>query len=131
MMDLHHAHLFASDIDATLAWWQRHMGARVLYDGVLAGARNVFIAVGAGRLHIYDQPPRDAGRGAVHHLGVRVKGLREVWQRLQGDGVQSQHGLREHEGWRYVMVAAPDNLLLELFEFDDPDAPVNRPLPAV
>jgi hypothetical protein len=51
--------------------------------------------------------------------------LRGVWQRLQAEGLTSRHGLREQDGWRYVMVAAPDGILLELFEFDDPSAPVN------
>lgn len=124
-MDLHHVHIFASDIEATLAWWQRHMGARILFDGEHAGARNVLIGVGKGRINIYDQPPRDSGRGAVHHLGVRVADLRTVWQRLQDNGLTSPNGLREHDGWRYVMVAAPDNLLVELFEFDDPESPIN------
>ena len=125
-MDLHHTHIFASDIEATLAWWQKHLAAEVLFDGQLAGARNVCLAVGSGRVNIYDQAPRGGGRGAVHHLGVRVKDLGEVWPRLQADGITSPNGLREHEGWRYVMVAAPDNILVELFEFDDPASPFNR-----
>jgi len=128
-IDLHHVHVFASDLDATVTWWCRHLGAKVLSDESLAGARNVFLAVGGGRLHIYAQPPRDAGRGAVHHLGVRVDDLRTVWSRLQADGITSPHGLREFEGWCYVMIAAPDGLLVELFEFDDPDAPVNVRVP--
>jgi catechol 2,3-dioxygenase-like lactoylglutathione lyase family enzyme len=118
--DLHHAHIFAGDIDATIAWWSRHFDGRVLRDEVLAGARNVFLGVGSGRIHIYDQPPRDGGRGAIHHLGIKVTGLRDAWARLQAAGVTSRQGLREFEGWRYVMVAAPDDVLLELFEFDDP-----------
>ncbi len=125
-MDLHHTHIFASDIDQTLAWWQHHMGARILFDGLHAGVRNVLLGIGSGRLNIYDQPPRDTGRGVVHHLGVRVTDLRTVWRQLQDDGITSPNGLREHDGWRYVMIAAPDNLLVELFEFDDPLSPINR-----
>ena len=123
--DLHHAHLFASDIDATVAWWCRHIGAKIFFDNELAGSRNVFLGVGTGRLHIYDQPPRDPGRGAIHHLGIKVDNLRDVWRRLQEQGISSPNGLREHDTWRYVMISAPDGLLLELFEFDDPDAPCN------
>lgn len=124
-IDLHHVRIFASDMGATLSWWQRHLGARILFDGPMAGSRNVLIGVGTGRINIYDQPPRDSGRGAVHHVGVRVKNLRDVWGRLQADGVTSPNGLREVDGWRYVMIAAPDDLLVELFEFDDPKAAVN------
>ncbi len=118
-MDLHHVHLFASDMAATLSWWRRHLGARVLNDEILAGSRNVLIGVGMGRINIYDQPPRDHGRGGVHHLGVRVANLRAEWERLQAQGVTSRNGLREHGSWRYVMIEAPDNVLVELFEFDD------------
>ncbi len=124
-MDLHHVHIFASEMAGTLAWWQRYMGARVLFDGQMAGSRNVLIGVGTGRINIYDQPPRDVGRGPVHHVGVRVKDLRQVWQRLKADGITSPNGLRELDGWRYVMIAAPDGLLVELFEFDDQDAAIN------
>lgn len=124
-LDLHHVHIFASDIDASIEWWRRHMDAKVIFDDELAGARNVFLAVGSGRLHLYDQAPRERGRGAVHHLGIRVAGLRDVWRRLLRQGITSPHGLRESEGWRYVMISAPDGLLLELFEFDDPSAPAN------
>lgn len=125
--DLHHVHLFASDIDATVAWWCRYLEAKVIFDGCLAGSRNVFLAVGSGRLHLYAQPPRDHARNAVHHLGVRVVNLKDTWNRLRSEGGASPNGLREHGDWRYVMIAAPDGVLVELFEFDDPAAPVNRP----
>jgi catechol 2,3-dioxygenase-like lactoylglutathione lyase family enzyme len=69
--------------------------------------------------------PKDRSRGAIHHLGIKVADLRGVWQRLQAEGLTSPHGLREQNGWRYVMITAPDGILLELFEFDDPSAAVN------
>jgi catechol 2,3-dioxygenase-like lactoylglutathione lyase family enzyme len=124
-IDLHHAHVFATSIDATIQWWCGHLGAKVYFDDRLAGSRNVFLAVGTGRLNIYDQAPRDRGRGAIHHLGVKVANLRDVWLRLQAQGITSPHGLREQDGWRYVMICAPDGILVELFEFDDPSAPAN------
>jgi catechol 2,3-dioxygenase-like lactoylglutathione lyase family enzyme len=124
-MDLHHAHIFASDMERTLAWWRDHLGARVLFDGELAGARNVLIGVGSGRINIYDQAPKGSGRGPVHHLGVRVKDFDAVWERLGTAGVTSPGGPREYDGWRYVMIAAPDDILVEIFEFDDLDSPFN------
>ena len=54
---LHHAHLFCADVDATVAWWRRWFGARVVADEVLLGSRNVMVAIGDGRLNLYDQPP--------------------------------------------------------------------------
>ncbi len=124
-MDLHHVHIFATDLPRTLDWWCRNLGARVLFDGTNAGVRNVLIAIGIGRINIYDQPPRDRGRNGVHHLGVRVRGLEAEWARLQLDGMTSPGGLRRHDGLAYVMVEAPDGILVELFEFDDPGSPYN------
>ena len=129
-MDLHHVHIFASDMAATLDWWQRHFGAEVILDETLAGSRNVMIAIGQGRINIYDQPPRGYGPGPVHHVGIRVPDLADRWPQMQANGLSSPKGLREQDAWRYVMVQAPDGLLVELFEFDDPDSPVNRDLSA-
>jgi catechol 2,3-dioxygenase-like lactoylglutathione lyase family enzyme len=128
-IDLHHVHLFAADLDTTLAWWRKHFDAQILYDGEMAGARNVFVAVGSGRMHFYDQPPRENAKGAVHHLGIRISDLRTEWDRMAKAGLRSPNGLREFSDWRYVMVSAPDNVLLELFEFDDPEAICNQALP--
>jgi hypothetical protein len=43
----------------------RALGAEVYFDGDFGGARNVFMKIGAGRLHLYSQQPRDDGRGAI------------------------------------------------------------------
>ena len=63
---LHHVHIFASDIDATVAWYVEMLGAEVAYDGTFGGARNAFVHVGHGRLNIYDQPPRGESGGTYH-----------------------------------------------------------------
>ena len=118
MLDLHHVHLFATDPDKTVQWWTTMLGAEVAYDGMLAGARNIFLKVGRGRLHIYDQAPRDDGRGAVHHLGIRTEDLPRLVEHMRGQGATFRGNVREFNGWRYIMVAAPDGVLLELFAFD-------------
>jgi len=115
---LHHAHLFAADIDATIRWWTEMLGAEVAFDGPMGGARNVFLRIGEGRLHLYDQPLRDAGRGAVHHLGVRTDDLRALTAHMERLGADFPSGIREFGSWRYAMVEAPDGVLLELFEVD-------------
>ena len=74
--------------------------------------------VGSGRLHLYDQPPRDAGKGAVHHIGIRTDDLAALEQRLRAAGVEFRSGIRDFGAWKYIMCPAPDNVLLELFEVD-------------
>lgn len=113
---LHHAHIFAADMDATIAFWTTHLGARVQADEVLLGSRNVMIAVGDGRLNVYDQPPRSAERGPVHHLGIQVRNLEQLVHEMATAGVAFRKGITHGEGFKYVMAEAPDGILLELFE---------------
>ena len=115
MISLHHTHLMASDIDATIGFWRDHFGAEVVFDGDFAGARNVFLRLGQGRLHLYAQPPRHAGPGTVHHLGLETDELPEVVRRLKAAGV-SVTDIRKVPEASYAMVQGPDNLLLELFQ---------------
>ena len=115
---MHHVHLFAADIDATIDWYVSNLGATVAFDGPFGGARNVFIHVGHGRINLYDQAPRDGGGGAYHHIGIQTDNLAALRTRLQNNGVQFRSEIREFGSWRYLMCPAPDNVLLELFQID-------------
>ncbi len=118
MVHFHHAHLFSRDLDAAVQWYGEALGGVVCFDGDFGGSRNVFMRVGSGRLHLYSQPPRDDGRGAVHHLGFIVDDLRALHTRLVALGVPLRSGVREFGSWRYLMCPAPDGVLLELFQID-------------
>jgi catechol 2,3-dioxygenase-like lactoylglutathione lyase family enzyme len=109
---MHHVHLFAKDIDETIAWYQRNLAAEVKFDGDFGGARNVFMQIGSGRINLYDQPPRgvDAtaggpagGRrrtGAYHHVGIQTDNLAALRERLLNNGVQFRSEIREFGSWR-------------------------------
>jgi catechol 2,3-dioxygenase-like lactoylglutathione lyase family enzyme len=116
--NLHHIHLFASDLDASIAWWRDMLGGEVAFDGDFGGARNVFMRVGSGRLHLYEQQPRGSTGGAVHHVGIKCHGLPTLVAQMKARGVAFRSEIREFGSWRYIMCAAPDNVLLELFEID-------------
>ncbi|MFI7067591.1 VOC family protein [Kribbella sp. NPDC050124] len=62
MINLHHTHLMASDIDATITFWRDAFDAEVIYDTDFAGARIVFLRIGTGRIHVYDQPPKASAK---------------------------------------------------------------------
>ncbi|HUT49943.1 MAG TPA: VOC family protein [Alphaproteobacteria bacterium] len=123
---LHHVHIFAADIDATIAWWRDMLGAEVAVDTEMAGARNVFTTVGSGRLHLYDQPPKaplktaftSSPGGAIHHIGIRSDDLPALAERMRARGATFRSEIREFGWWRYLMVSAPDGVLLELFAAD-------------
>ena len=113
---LQHIHLFAQDLDASIAFYQRWFDAEVMWDGDYGGARNVFVKVGIGALHFYEQAPRDLGRNAFHHLGMQVVGLPDLYERMQAAGLHLPNPIRESGGGGYFMVQAPDQVLIECFE---------------
>ena len=117
MISLHHVHLMANEIEATLTFWREPFGAVVVLDAEFAGARNVFLRVGEGRLHLYAQPPKHVGQGTVHHLGVETDELEALVDRLKAAGV-SVTEIRRHAEASYAMAQGPDGLLLELFQPD-------------
>lgn len=113
---VHHTHLMATDLDASLEFYRRWFDAFVVADFSYAGARNVFVAVGSGRLHFYDQPPRSTERNAVNHVGLVVRGLEALAEAMEAEGVHLPKGVQRFPDGSYLMVEAPDRVLLELFE---------------
>jgi len=99
------------------------LDAEVFYEGDFGGSRNVFMKIGSGRIHLYSQAPRDKGRGAVHHIGIRTTDLASLHSRLIETGVMFRSGVREFGTWRYIMCPAPDDVLLELFDVDTTSMP--------
>ena len=71
---LHHVHIFASDIDKSIAFYRECFGGQVVLDNLVAGSRNVFMRIGAGRMAAPDtllQPeteiPRQRKRPSHRH----------------------------------------------------------------
>lgn len=122
----HHAHLFASDLAATLRFYERWFDAKVVADHEFAGSRNVMVQVGTGMLNFYDQAPKDTGRNAVHHLGFQVDDLADLAARMTNAGLELRSTVRELPELDYLMLEAPDGVLLELFEYKgSPDGDTN------
>ena len=88
MILLHHVHLFSQDLDATVAWYRCVFDAEVYYDGDFGGSRNVFMKIASGRIHLYAQPPRNNGKGSIHHIGIRTNDLTGLRDRLLQMGVR-------------------------------------------
>ncbi|MBM4312782.1 MAG: VOC family protein [Deltaproteobacteria bacterium] len=120
---LHHVHLFASDLDKSIAFYRDFFEGEVVLDMVLAGARNVFMKVGNGRIHFYDQPPRFSGRASIHHFGIQTDDIEGVVEKMGRRGVVFKKGITDAGFWKYIMVPAPDDILIELFEVDKNNIP--------
>ncbi|MFW9827830.1 MAG: VOC family protein [Candidatus Thorarchaeota archaeon] len=113
---LHHTHLFASNLDTSIKFYQDMFEAKILFDLKLAGARNVMISIGSSKINFYDQPPKDQGRGAIHHLGIETDDLKALVEHMKSKGFQFINNVKTFGPLKYIMAAAPDNVLLEIFE---------------
>jgi len=113
---VHHVHLFASRVQETIDFYREFFGGRVVLDMEIAGARNVFIQVGSGRIHLYDQPPKTPGAGSIHHFGIQTDDVARDYETLRSAGVSFRKPVTDLGYMKYVMVPAPDGVLIELFE---------------
>ena len=116
-------HTFASDVEKSIKFYEEFFGGKVVLDSELAGARNVFMKIGHGRLHFYDQPPKNPGRGSIHHFGIQTDNIEEVVDKLRAGGVALRKGITDLGFWKYVMVPAPDDIPIELFQVDKSKLP--------
>ena len=92
---IHHVHVFASDIDKSIAFYETFFGGEIILDMEFAGARNVFMRIGTGRIHFYDQPPKHPGSGSIHHFGIQTDNIDEMVKSLKKNGVQLKKDLSD------------------------------------
>jgi catechol 2,3-dioxygenase-like lactoylglutathione lyase family enzyme len=121
--NLHHVHIFAADIEASIAYYREFFGGEVILDNIFAGARNVFIKIGTGRLHFYDQARKDEARGAVHHIGIQTDDLAALVAKMRARGIIFRKEIADFGYWKYIMAPAPDGLLIEVFQIDEEKLP--------
>jgi catechol 2,3-dioxygenase-like lactoylglutathione lyase family enzyme len=114
--NLHHVHLFASNLDTSAAFYREMFGAEVVSDGLAAGVRNLLIRIGSGHINIYDQPPRGFGRNAVHHLGIYTEDISSLKTHMESRGFYFQTEIRDFGNLKYIMLEGPDQVLIEVFE---------------
>jgi len=113
---VHHVHLFAADIQKSLKFYQDFFGGQIILDMEVAGARNVFMKVGTGRIHFYDQTPKTPGPGSIHHFGIQTDDVERDYRLLKEAGIGFTKNIVDLGYLKYIMVPAPDNVLIELFE---------------
>lgn len=120
---LHHTHIFASNISESIRFYTEAFGGKVVFDADFAGARNVFMRIGTGRLHLYDQPPKNRLRGSIHHIGIQADDIGRTVERIKKMGIELRKDVIDLGVWKYIMVPAPDEILVELFEVDKSKLP--------
>lgn len=83
---------------------------------VVAGARNIFMRIGTGRIHFYSQPPRVYGAGSIHHFGIPTHDIEGDYCRMKAEGVGFKKEIIDLGYMKYVMVPAADSVRIDLFE---------------
>ncbi|MBW2115761.1 MAG: VOC family protein, partial [Deltaproteobacteria bacterium] len=99
-------------------FYKDFFGGNIILDTELAGARNVFMKIGNGRLHFYDQSPKNPGRGSIHHFGIQTDDVDEVVNKMKSKGISFKKDIVDFGFWKYIMVPAPDDILIELFQIN-------------
>ena len=118
--DLHHVHLFASDLDASIRFYRDMFEAGIVFDEIVAGARNVLLRIGTGHINFYDQPPRGSGKNAVHHLGIFTDDISALVANMEAKGFTFRTPIRDFGELKYIMLEGPDQVLIEVFESSAP-----------
>src|SRR5574338_1043971 len=108
-VSLDHAHLFASNLSATVGFFRTMFGATVIWDEAAAGVRVVRLALGSAFIVIYDQPPKAPRGGAVHHLGIATDDLDALVAKMKANGFEFRNPIHDDPKFRYVMVSGPDD----------------------
>lgn len=126
MNHVHHVHLFASNLEKSLEFYKEAFGGKIILDEDMAGARNVFMRIGTGRIHFYDQAPKYPVRGNIHHFGIQTDDIEGVVKKLKAMGAAFTKEIVDLGSWKYIMVPAPDNVLIELFQVDKSQMPEER-----
>ncbi len=130
-----HIHLYTANLPDTLHFYEHVLGAEPV--GALVnnhGGQNhllllagQFLAISTYPDGISPQEPPSHGDGAlthgfgVAHLGVNVRELQPLIDRLQSAGVTVHDPPRGAGAVRYVYFTAPDGVVIELTEYVVPD----------
>ena len=129
---LDHLHIYAANPEASVAFYEKHFGAKSVHRNSNAnGDTRIFLALGGQILVIGDFPaglapakPPEAGDGAysngfgVAHFGLRVADVRAAVAELEVAGVPVLGQPNEEaSGLTYAYIAAPDGVVIELTQY--------------
>ena len=120
-----HIHLITEDMERTVQWYCRVLGATVKFQGQYRGSPVRYLEMGGttfivfGRLDNEPAPTRSVNgpRYGVDHFGFAVDDLDRTLAELRAAGAQVIEGPVEvRPGLRIAYIAAPDQTRVELSE---------------
>ncbi|MFC1462205.1 VOC family protein [Verrucomicrobiota bacterium] len=120
-----HIHLIAEDVDRTVEWYCRVLGARVTFQGEYRGSKVNYLEIAGmnfivfGRLEGETVAGFDAvgPRYGVDHFGFAVDDLSRTLERLKAAGANVLEGpITVRPGLRIAYIEGPDHVRIELSE---------------
>ncbi|MEX2111584.1 MAG: family 16 glycoside hydrolase [Pirellulales bacterium] len=109
----HHVHLTASDPQAAIDWYLRHLGGKIVkvgpYDSVLSNGVSLLFFKGKGEF------PGSEG-SSVDHIGFSYPDIAAKLKELEANGVQIVSGVEQEGPIKFAFVKDPWGTLIEIVE---------------
>lgn len=131
LQSLHHIGVIVQDLDATIAWYERHLGFLVLSTFGFPSARVAFIGRGAVKLELFRidgaapmAPERKEALsnlriGGINHFAILVDDIDATLAELLANGVEQAYPVRDvpdGSGDRWVFIRDNESMLIELYQ---------------
>ncbi|WP_294201618.1 VOC family protein [uncultured Sphingomonas sp.] len=131
LQSLHHIGVVVQDLDATIAWYERHLGFLVLSTFGFPGGRVAFIGRGAVKLELFQidgaapmAPERKEALsnlriGGINHFAILVDDIDATLAELLANGVEQAYPVSEvpdGSGDRWVFIRDNEGMLIELYQ---------------
>lgn len=120
-----HIHLKAQNVEETVAWYRRHMGAEITFEGTFSGSKVCYISIAGMNFIVFGRLDNESQVEAasilpkfgVDHFGFEVDDVELAVRQLQADGVKLLEGpLTVRPGLRIAYIQGPDQVRIELSE---------------
>jgi catechol 2,3-dioxygenase-like lactoylglutathione lyase family enzyme len=116
----HHVHLFCTDLEATLAFWQQGFGLPLVRRRLFGADQGAELDLGSGVLLSVVQRSKDkrdnsVKQSGVDHLGMLVDDVAEALRHLASlPNVRIAREPFLSETYQCAFVAGPDDVLVEI-----------------
>jgi ketosteroid isomerase-like protein/catechol 2,3-dioxygenase-like lactoylglutathione lyase family enzyme len=127
----HHVGITVRNLEATISWYEKHLGFKRLTDFGFPGASVAFIGRGDLRLEFFqieNAMPMEDGRkeaesnlsyGGINHFAIFVNDLDGILMELKAKGVEQAFTLNvvpDGSGDRYTFIRDNEDMLIELYQ---------------
>lgn len=120
-----HIHLIAENVEETVQWYCRILGAKVTFQGKFRGSKAYYIDIAGMTLVVFGKLENEAApipgtinpKYGVDHFGFAVDDLGPALDAIRAGGVKILEGpVTVRPGLRIAYIEGPDQIRIELCE---------------